>query len=122
MDHLESLIDDRTRAIVMNNPSNPCGSVYSKEHLEAILEGTITMLHKSDLYNAVHHNCFLNIFFKTFLCLSFQLAHQIARRQSCSNTLENTTLSGTTWHYPNSLCSFILIGPLKLTVKMRSES
>lgn len=38
--HLESLIDDRTKAIIMNNPSNPCGSVYSKEHLEAILEGT----------------------------------------------------------------------------------
>ena len=40
LDHLESLIDDRTKAIVVNNPSNPCGSVYSKEHLEAILEGT----------------------------------------------------------------------------------
>lgn len=39
IDHLESLIDDRTRAILVNNPSNPCGSVYSKEHLEAILEG-----------------------------------------------------------------------------------
>ncbi|XP_058956402.2 tyrosine aminotransferase [Pocillopora verrucosa] len=38
LDHLESLIDDRTRAILVNNPSNPCGSVYSKEHLEAILE------------------------------------------------------------------------------------
>lgn len=38
IDHLESLIDDRTRAILVNNPSNPCGSVYSKQHLEAILE------------------------------------------------------------------------------------
>ena len=43
MNHLESLIDDRTRAIVVNNPSNPCGSVYSKEHLEAILESNINM-------------------------------------------------------------------------------
>ncbi|KAK2550460.1 Tyrosine aminotransferase [Acropora cervicornis] len=38
IDHLESLVDDRTRAIVVNNPSNPCGSVYTKKHLEAILE------------------------------------------------------------------------------------
>ncbi|KAG0315850.1 hypothetical protein BGZ99_007228 [Dissophora globulifera] len=30
---LESLIDDRTATVVMNNPSNPCGSVFSKQHL-----------------------------------------------------------------------------------------
>ena len=41
IDHLESLVDDRTRAIVVNNPSNPCGSVYTKKHLEAILEGRL---------------------------------------------------------------------------------
>ncbi|KAL3860323.1 hypothetical protein ACJMK2_010462 [Sinanodonta woodiana] len=35
--HLESLIDDKTAAIVVNSPSNPCGSVYSKEHLIEIL-------------------------------------------------------------------------------------
>lgn len=34
---LESLIDSKTRAILVNSPSNPCGSVYSKSHLEAIL-------------------------------------------------------------------------------------
>lgn len=38
VDHLESLIDLETKAIIVNNPSNPCGSVYSKEHLEKILE------------------------------------------------------------------------------------
>ncbi len=26
-------IDDNTKAILINNPSNPCGSNYSKEHL-----------------------------------------------------------------------------------------
>jgi tyrosine aminotransferase len=35
--HLESLINAKTKAILVNNPSNPCGSVYSKEHLEDIL-------------------------------------------------------------------------------------
>ncbi|KAI8978001.1 tyrosine aminotransferase [Pilobolus umbonatus] len=36
--HMESLIDSNTSAILVNNPSNPCGSVYSKEHLTAILK------------------------------------------------------------------------------------
>ncbi|KAI7900592.1 tyrosine aminotransferase [Cokeromyces recurvatus] len=37
LEQLESLIDGKTSAILVNNPSNPCGSVYSKEHLQAIL-------------------------------------------------------------------------------------
>lgn len=30
--HLESLIDSKTKAILVNNPSNPCGSAFTKEH------------------------------------------------------------------------------------------
>jgi Aspartate/tyrosine/aromatic aminotransferase len=36
--HLRDQIDSGTVAVVVNNPSNPCGSVYSREHLTAILE------------------------------------------------------------------------------------
>jgi len=35
---MESLIDKNTAAILINNPSNPCGSVYSKEHLLAVVD------------------------------------------------------------------------------------
>eukprot|EP00644_Phytophthora_capsici_P002163 jgi/Phyca11/8289/fgenesh1_pm.PHYCAscaffold_27_\ len=37
LEHMQSLVDDNTKAILVNNPSNPCGSVYSKPHLEKIL-------------------------------------------------------------------------------------
>jgi len=36
--HMESLIDTNTSAIIVNNPSNPCGSVYTKQHLIDICE------------------------------------------------------------------------------------
>ncbi|XP_048769647.2 tyrosine aminotransferase-like [Ostrea edulis] len=38
LDHLESLIDDKTATILVNNPSNPCGSVFNRSHLMSILE------------------------------------------------------------------------------------
>jgi hypothetical protein len=38
LDHLASLVDNKTRALVLNNPSNPCGSVYDEEHLRKILK------------------------------------------------------------------------------------
>ncbi|XP_059621309.1 tyrosine aminotransferase-like [Phlebotomus argentipes] len=37
LQHMESLIDENTVAIVVINPSNPCGSVFSRSHLEAVI-------------------------------------------------------------------------------------
>lgn len=34
---LEKLIDGRTKAIMVNNPSNPCGSLFSDDNLRALL-------------------------------------------------------------------------------------
>ncbi|KAM8775618.1 tyrosine aminotransferase [Rhynchonycteris naso] len=34
---LESLIDEKTACLIINNPSNPCGSVFNKSHLQKIL-------------------------------------------------------------------------------------
>ncbi|XP_066251351.1 tyrosine aminotransferase [Euwallacea similis] len=38
LDHLDTQIDSSTAAIILNNPSNPCGSNYREEHLRNILE------------------------------------------------------------------------------------
>lgn len=38
LDQMASLIDDRTAAIIVNNPNNPTGSVYGRQHLEDILK------------------------------------------------------------------------------------
>ncbi|XP_054712111.1 tyrosine aminotransferase-like [Uloborus diversus] len=38
LENLESQIDSQTAAVIINNPSNPCGSVFSKRHLRAIVE------------------------------------------------------------------------------------
>jgi len=36
--HMETLIDHNTAAIIVNSPSNPCGSVFTPEHLREILD------------------------------------------------------------------------------------
>lgn len=36
--HLDSLIDEKTKAILINNPNNPTGSVFSREHIQEILK------------------------------------------------------------------------------------
>jgi tyrosine aminotransferase len=34
LENLKETIDENTRAILVNNPSNPCGSCWTKEHME----------------------------------------------------------------------------------------
>lgn len=35
---MEGLINKETRAIIVNNPGNPCGSVFSRDHILEILK------------------------------------------------------------------------------------
>lgn len=38
LEQMEDLIDENTAAIIVTNPSNPCGSVFNKEHMLEILK------------------------------------------------------------------------------------
>lgn len=38
LNDLEMKIDENTAALIINNPSNPCGSVYDEDHLRSVLE------------------------------------------------------------------------------------
>lgn len=38
LEQLESLIDEKTAALLINNPSNPCGSVFDKAHLLQLVD------------------------------------------------------------------------------------
>lgn len=38
LDQMESLINEKTRAILVNSPGNPCGNVFSTEHIIDILK------------------------------------------------------------------------------------
>ena len=43
-DHFESLITEKTKAVILNSPNNPTGTVYTKQELERIAE--IILKHK----------------------------------------------------------------------------
>ena len=45
-EHLRAAITDKTKALILNSPSNPTGMIYSREHLEAIAQ----VCTEADLY------------------------------------------------------------------------
>ncbi len=46
VEKLEAALTDKTRAVILNSPSNPTGMVYTKEELQAIADFAV----KNDLY------------------------------------------------------------------------
>ena len=65
LEDLERQIDDNTAAIIVNNPSNPCGSVYSRQHLLDILavaEKKKVPIIADEVYAGMVINCLIDTF------------------------------------------------------------
>ena len=77
-EHLESLINDQTKALVLINPNNPTGAVYSRECLNKIaaiarkhsLVVFADEIYDRILYDGAQHIPFAE-FADRFLCISF---------------------------------------------------
>ncbi len=60
-DQLKSAINHRTRGIVINSPSNPTGSAYTKEELlqlAEVLKGTDILILSDDIYESIVYDGF----------------------------------------------------------------
>jgi aspartate aminotransferase len=58
-DHLETLINDNTRAIIINSPSNPAGVVYTADELMTIaniIRGRDIIVVSDDIYEKIIYN------------------------------------------------------------------
>lgn len=59
LDELEAAINDRTRLIIINSPSNPTGAIYRKETLEGIAAIAVkhnVMIMADEIYNRLTYN------------------------------------------------------------------
>ena len=67
---MESVIDEKTRAILINNPGNPCGNVFSKEHILEII--AIAERHKLPIISDEVYEFFVfpGVTFHSFASLS----------------------------------------------------
>ena len=59
LDDVRRLRDENTVAIVVNNPSNPCGAVFSEKHLRAICK-TCEALHLPIIADEVYEDVFFD--------------------------------------------------------------
>jgi len=101
---IESSITDRTRMIVINNPHNPTGALFSKRQVEEVMEiarrrGIIVLadeIYDSFIYDGAEFKSFLtfpewrdniiyiNGFSKTFSMTGWRLGYIIAREEVTS--------------------------------------
>jgi aspartate aminotransferase len=102
LDKLESLIDDNTRMIILNNPNNPTSKVMDAQTLDGIVDiankkgitilsdevyGTISFVKTKSIleYDGDHTHILSNGFSKTFTMTGWRLGYLIANKQLIDN-------------------------------------
>ncbi len=74
-EEIEALIDNRTRAILLSNPGNPTGAVYSKEQVKMIAEIAI----ENDIF-IISDEVYREFVYDDFEYISFGSIEEIADR------------------------------------------
>lgn len=117
LEQLESQIDDQTAAIVLNNPSNPCGSVYNRSHLNAILQvaaRNFVPIIADEIYDyfvsLITSLLILNL--KIILYLQVFPGHEFHPLASLTNEVPVLTCGGLTKRLPSSTTYFTFNYPL----------
>ncbi|TET89284.1 MAG: pyridoxal phosphate-dependent aminotransferase [Methanomassiliicoccales archaeon] len=93
-DDINELVTDKTKAIIMNSPSNPCGSALGKEEVRAITEickdHNIVIIsdevYDEVIYEGEHHSFLgdyenvihLNSFSKTFAMTGWRIGYMVS--------------------------------------------
>jgi aspartate aminotransferase len=102
LDKLESLIDENTRMIILNNPNNPTSKVMDAQTLDGIVDiankkgvtilsdevyGTISFVKTKSIlaYDGDHTHILSNGFSKTFTMTGWRLGYIIANKQLIDN-------------------------------------
>lgn len=143
VDKLDKVLTDRTRAIIINSPSNPTGMVYDKEELRAIAEWAV----KNDLYiisdevyehlvydGAEHvslatfseeikeHTIIVNAVSKTYAMTGWRIGYT-ASNAELAKVMSNIQSHGTS--NPNTIAQYATIaalnGSLDAVYEMRTE-
>ncbi|MEG0190970.1 MAG: pyridoxal phosphate-dependent aminotransferase [Lachnospiraceae bacterium] len=90
-DQIEELITDKTKALIINSPSNPTGMVYTKEELKAIAEIVV----KHDIY-VVSDEMYENLIYNGWEHISIaSLGEEIYKRTiTCSGVSKSYAMTG----------------------------
>jgi alanine-synthesizing transaminase len=125
-DEIRSLLTERTRAIVLINPNNPTGAVYSRELLEeiaAIAEQNRIVVFSDEIYDEMLYGDARHIPMATLvnetLCATFNGLSKVYR--ACGYRVGWITFSGDRQHAGEYLHAVELLASLRLCANVPGQ-